>query len=767
MKGASTVEKPPGGGASGEVSPRTVPSSEKVTAKRLSHRLLIDKIARRLVTVGGIAIIFSILAIFFVIILEVVPLFLPPSITQLKTLVPKTAALPFAGGVDRYQRVAFSLTQSGQIRFTSLISGAQLESVKLNPNQPIQVTAVTSAGKNRYAAGTSIGQVIPFQIQYPVEYVDDERIISAKAIIDEPIHFDRTQNQPVRDLAYSISDTGPVWVVLMESGALNLFAEEESESLLGPSESVEIRSILPSGTTEKITAMAIDGVEQDLYVGTSDGQIIRYDISDRSDPKLGGAVYTTENSKTGITTLSFLLGDQTLVVGDERGRVSTWHVVTEPGTTDRRLVKVYDYFPHQGPVTLLQKALRNKGFMTADSSGRIQIHYGTSGKTSLTFQSDATPLQTMALAPKGNGLLTLNDQGALTHYEVDNPHPEISLDVLFGKVWYEGYPQPEYVWQSTGGTDEFESKFSLTPLVFGTLKGTFYAMLFAIPLALLSALYTSQFMHRDLRGKIKPTIEFMAALPSVVLGFIAGLWLAPILEGILPGILLLPIVLSVLILVFMSLLRQLPERFKMFVKPGFEILILVPVVLLGTWLSIRLGYALEEFLLAEDYRIWIRKALGLTFDQRNSIVVGIAMGFAVIPIIYTIAEDSLSSVPPHLSAGSMALGASPWQTAIRVVLPTASPGIFSAVMIGFGRAVGETMIVLMATGNTPIMDFSPFNGLRALSANIAVELPEAPVDGTLFRILFLAALMLFVMTFVVNTIAEVVRLRLRKKYRSI
>ena len=120
------------------------------------------------------------------------------------------------------------------------------------------------------------------------------------------------------------------------------------------------------------------------------------------------------------------------------------------------------------------------------------------------------------------------------------------------------------------------------------------------------------------------------------------------------------------------------------------------------------------------------------------------MGFAVIPIIFTVAEDSLSSVPAGLAAGSLALGATRWQTAIRIVLPTASPGIFSAVMIGFGRAVGETMIVLMATGNTAVMNMSMFNGFRALSANIAVELPEAPVDGTLYRVLFLAALLLFV-----------------------
>jgi phosphate transport system permease protein len=143
------------------------------------------------------------------------------------------------------------------------------------------------------------------------------------------------------------------------------------------------------------------------------------------------------------------------------------------------------------------------------------------------------------------------------------------------------------------------------------------------------------------------------------------------------------------------------------------------------------------------------------------------MGFAVIPIIFTICEDALSSVPQHLTSASLALGATKWQTSIRVVLPTASPGIFSAIMIGLGRAVGETMIVLMATGNTPILSFSPFNGFRTLSANIAVEIPEAPYHGTLYRVLFVSAVLLFLLTFLVNTVAEVVRQRLRKKYMHI
>jgi phosphate transport system permease protein len=147
--------------------------------------------------------------------------------------------------------------------------------------------------------------------------------------------------------------------------------------------------------------------------------------------------------------------------------------------------------------------------------------------------------------------------------------------------------------------------------------------------------------------------------------------------------------------------------------------------------------------------------------------VGIAMGFAVIPTIFSITEDAIFSVPKHLTQGSLALGATPWQTLTRVVIPTASPGIFSAVMIGMGRAVGETMIVLMATGNTPIMDMNIFEGMRTLAANIAVEMPESEVGGSHFRILFLAALVLFAFTFMVNTLAEVVRQRLRQKYGSL
>ena len=152
-----------------------------------------------------------------------------------------------------------------------------------------------------------------------------------------------------------------------------------------------------------------------------------------------------------------------------------------------------------------------------------------------------------------------------------------------------------------------------------------------------------------------------------------------------------------------------------------------------------------------------------TYVQRNTLIVGFAMGFAVIPIIYTLAEDALNAVPDHLRSASLGCGATPWQTAKWVVLPTAISGVFSAIMIGMGRAVGETMIVVMSAGNTPVIDWNILNGLRALSANIAVELPEAPKDATLYRVLFLTVCVLFGMTFVINTVAELVRIHFRKR----
>jgi phosphate transport system permease protein len=418
-------------------------------------------------------------------------------------------------------------------------------------------------------------------------------------------------------------------------------------------------------------------------------------------------------------------------------------------------------------VRIIGISTRNKSFATADRQGNLWLRHNTSERTLLKIGGTGAPVRDAGIAPQGNGLYVVTEAGLVRDFTLDSPHPETTLKTLFGKVWYEGYDHPEFVWQSTGGTDDFEPKFSLTPLIYGTLKATFYALLFAIPTAIAAALYASLFAPVRVRRIVKPVVEIMAALPSVVIGFLAGLWLAPRVERATAGTLLLFPLIPLVVLLAALALRALPRAIVVRITPAREVAILVGLVVFGVWLAYTLGPVVERVLFGGDFKAWLFSSFDERYDPRNSLVIGFAMGFAVIPIIFTISEDAFSNVPAHLSAASLALGASRWQTAMRVVLPTASPGVFSAVMIGFGRAVGETMIVLMATGNTPIMDWSIFNGMRTLSANIAVEVPEAPFGGTLYRILFLASAILFVMTFAVNTAAEIVRQRLRRKYEAI
>ena len=727
---------------------------------RTARRIVIDRWAAKVVTAGGLVIIASILAIVGVIVLEVLPLFRAPRVERVGA-----AALPApaaAIGVDEYREIVYALTSTGSFALRPLAGVGEATTQPIAALDGARLTAATTVSGGRHLVGTSDGRVVPVHVKFDTKFEGGKRTLVPSPEFGAPIVLDAEKKRAITRLAGALPETGPVVVAQFGPADLALLAVVQKKALIGSSrseQSVQTLSV-PGRTT--VTALLIDQRGEDLFVGTSAGDVLRYDLRDRTNP-VQTEIATVAGGHTAVSTLGVLIGDRTLVVGDAAGTVSTWQLLPAPTGGGPRLTRIHEFTPHRGAVTAVSASQRDKGFVTADAGGAIHLHYGTSGQTLVKLSGDGTPVASVAVAPKADGVVSADAGGRITHWRVDNPHPEVTLRTLFGRVWYEGYPQPDYVWQSTGGTDDFESKMSLTPLVYGTLKGTFYALFFAVPIALLAALYVSEFMHPDLRASVKPAVEIMAALPSVVLGFLAGLWLAPLVETIVPGLILLPPVFAVAILVVLLVWRGFALTRGL--RPGVEMTVLVPVAAAAGLFAFWLGGLFEAWALGGDYRGFIRSALGLGFDQRNSLVVGIAMGFAVIPIIFTIAEDSLSNVPQHLRAGSLALGATRWQTAIRIVLPTASPGIFSAIMIGFGRAVGETMIVLMATGNTPVMDWNIFSGFRALSANIAVELPEAPEGGTLFRVLFVAAFLLFCFTFAVNTIAEVVRLRLRRRYQ--
>lgn len=677
---------------------------------------------------------------------------------------------PLIVGIDEYQEILYTFTDSATIDFINLATKEIIKSEKINFDYTAVVTAASkSPSRKLYAIGTDRGDVALGQVKFSVNFVeDDKRIITPEFALQSIIKIDTLQ-KPIRKLVYRKNTENEFTVIaLTDDNRILQYSSEKSSSLFSETEEKLFRNDLTNLIDEKISVIELDNLCEKLMVGTTNGWLYYFSLKDKNNPQLIQKINPTPSGKSAITTLGFIIGDQSLIVGDADGNVTSWmRVLDEKSEYGWKLVNPHSFGRHQNQITSFAASLRNKSFITGDSEGKIYLKHLTSERSLLELSGKEAPVLDIDFAPKGDGAVILYNDGTIVTFEIHNPHPEITLKTLFGKVWYEGYSQPAFVWQSTGGTDDFEPKFSLVPLIIGTFKGTFYAMIFAIPLALFGALYTSQFSHPRIKNVIKPTVEIMAALPSVVIGFLAGLWLAPLLERILPGVFLMFFVVPIVIIIGASIWRRLPAKFRNNIKPGYELLFIIPLIIFGYFIAQWLGPTFELYFLGGDYRNWLMSTFNEQYDQRNSIVVGFAMGFAVIPIIFTICEDALSSVPSSLTSASLALGATKWETATRVVLPSASPGIFSAIMIGFGRAVGETMIVLMATGNTPILSFSPFNGMRTLSANIAVEIPEAPYQGTLYRVLFLAATLLFILTFIVNTVAEIVRQRLRKKYADL
>ena len=712
-------------------------------AKRL------DRFMAWFISLGGMTIIAAVLGILVFIGREALPLFRSPKSAALAPVPLAPAAELLA---DDTGRGLLTLDPGNGLQLAILPGGRVASRVADGPALPWKLVSAADA-KGRFAVLDGTGRLTFGQAGWN-KPANDPASWTASVSWEGGYLMEDTATTllSVRTLAAQglAGDATRRVAVLDRSGAL-AWAEFAGEAK-GPTRPWQP---LPGLAGQPPGAAAWSAAGKGLYVGTREGAVLLFAME--GTPVLAAAQPFGE----AVSALGFALGENTLLVGGERGSLGAFQALRQGGVT--QLQQFHHFQPLDGPVQGFRASQRDKRFLSWSAGMAAVDHLTTERRL---FHATGSGFRAAALAPRGDLIFLQEQAGGLRSWSLDAPHPEISSKVLWGKVHYEGYPRPEYVWQSSGGTDDFEPKLSLVPLVFGTLKGTLYSMLFALPLAILAALYTSQFATPRLRDSIKPMVEIMAALPSVVLGFLAGLVLAPLFERSAISVVLLPLFALLVTLAVVPFWIRMPRWFRIKWGTGREVVWLVPALLGGLALATLLAPAFERAFLGGDFRAWLLARHGYTYDQRNSIVVGFAMGFAVIPIIFTISEDALSSVPRTLTSASLACGASPWQTAWRVVLPTASPGIFSAVMVGLGRAIGETMIVLMATGNTPVMDWNPFNGMRTLAANIAVETPEAPAHGSLYRLLFFTALLLFALTFLLNTVAELVRQHLRKRYES-
>lgn len=915
-----------------------------------------DGFARVFITVGGLGVIAAVLAIMVYLVREAWPLFGSGSaVQQAQSMVPAPQR-PVRLLIDEYAGRVAIIGAQGQVSVIDPVKGRILATRQLAGSETAVSAVSYPEGSGAVAVGFGDGRVAVGTVRFASEVLTGDELpagLPADAApgdrrdLPEGDYVELTPERQWRRSALSIemneavalpAGTGAVTMLDYRTGSSSQFLAALRED--GTAVFNTVRVTRPLGGGKPRASLSSEPIEFRPPEGTGrpmrllltgdgahvlalwpDGLCQRYARADGAEKfTLAESARLAPQGRT-VTAADFLIGSQTLMLGLDDGAVLGVFVAraNSLATFDGRTLAIAHRFAGGGKATTaLATGLRDRSFIAGDAAGVLSVLHMTSQKeiASVRFSSGAGVVLA-AIGPKNDSFAAVTADGAFGVWRLDPKHPEASAMALFGRVWYEGDAAPSWVYQSSAGEDTAETKISLTPLIFGTLKATVYSMLFAVPIAIFAAIYTSELLHPRVRSKVKPAIEMMASLPSVVLGFVAAMVIAPIARDILPSILVAFGVVPVVMLTGAHLWQLLPVRISSRITSAQHLGLVLILALAGLGISRLVGPLVERALFAPseadvlvlagsyeavpraewpehlrarsevplaearplrarhlypragglvrptgstsdpavaeviardrldapDMRRWLDgnigspwpgwfllmvpggvivavllrsrtveplvarlptpgghgaaallelikfgatlvvgvllavtfastlTSLGLdtrdsifgTFDQRNTLVVAIVMGFAIIPIIYTISEDSLSAVPGQLRSASLGCGATRWQTAVRVVMPIAMSGIFSACMIGLGRAAGETMIVLMATGNTPNMDWNIFAGFRTLAANIATEMPEAVVGSTHYRVLFLGALCLFALTFVVNTAAELVRQRVRRK----
>ncbi len=853
--------------------------------KKTSRTVLIaDVIADYTIRIGGLTVIGAVFLMMLFLFSQVVPLFRSGDVLSHDMAdIPAAKAGVTALTTDEFKTIAVRVADDGSVLAWHLPTKTPVKAPAFDFGGKEVSTSVVTLDGMHLAVGFTDGTVRFGSIKFNTEIYPEEQLPEGLKKLDERDRMTETEvysfipgsqvrrtwvettleeeiqvsdaGAPIEAMDYRYASFGErptkILATIDSTGVGRLLKVESNLNLFTRELTTEVTKceLPPLPATLDIKFALVTELADSVYFAEESGKIHRFNTRDFENPFLAESNRVTDQG-VNLNALRFLLGEGSMMAGGSDGSVNAYYLLRrkDPNSVDGfGLIRTKTFEPQPAPIVALAPSQRGRTFASADKNGGVWLRQGTSQNTLLKLEDADRDVCAdggkLILTARQDGLLAVTGGGTVRTWHVDLPHPETSLKTLFGKVWYEGYPEPTYTWQSTGATDAFEPKMSLVPLIFGTLKATFYALLFAVPIALLAAVYTSEFLHPSVRGKIKPSIEVMASIPSVVLGFIAALVLAPVVEMWIAAVILAFVVIPTSLILGAYLWQLLPPTLAVRLQGSPKFAMIFVFVLSAVYFSYLLGPVFEDVFFSGDFKAWVNgdrgsaapfwfllllplsaicvaglsshlfgekvneymrtwqpvQAAGLdlgrwlgialgtvcvswicavlletagidarggvvdTYVQRNTLIVGFAMGFAVIPLIYTLSEDALNAVPEHLRAASLGCGATPWQTAIWVILPTAVSGVFSAAMIGMGRAVGETMIVVMSAGNTPLIDMNIFNGLRALSANIAVELPEAPKDGTLYRVLFLTGLVLFAMTFVINTMAEMVRLRFRKK----
>ena len=612
-----------------------------------------DAIARYFIVGGGILVIVCVIGILLLIASVSLPLFLPPGQEILARFQLKQHGSTrfLSAAMDEYLETASFLDEKGLWHFYDMKKGSVLLQKQSQPpgDTALKVHNVEFYGQNLFTLVWEDGSASVLQVQFLPQFTEKGRL-TIHDLLEVASFPANGRGTPIKTLARASlpDDDNPrqSLVQLFPGNRIEITQKIIEEDFLGNRQTESFTTSLQATPAGNFTAFTMDGASRNLYAATDQGELWHWSLEEPGKAELLQN-FTAFHDKRMITALNLVFGDISLAVGDQKGQVTSWFLVPDPqNETHKKLQRVHTLPSHDSPVVQLIPSRVDKSLLSLDEEGIIHWDHTTTERQLLRFAAEIPPdrsqdsltehrIKTFNTAPRGNGLLAMDARNQVTLWKVENPHPEISWKTLFGKVLYEDYPAPDYVWQSSSASDDFEPKFSLVPLIFGSFKGTFYAMFLAIPLALFGAIYTSQFANESFRRFIKPGIEVMAAMPSVIIGFMIALWLAPIVEDYVLAFFLSLLFIPLATLLFVGVWFLVRHQIwaKWVEAKGYEFLLMIPVTIVACLATIPFQELAQQFFFAGNFNQWLFDALGVRYEQRNSVIIAFGLGFMVIPII--------------------------------------------------------------------------------------------------------------------------------------
>ncbi|MGC1479771.1 MAG: hypothetical protein WA771_04660, partial [Chthoniobacterales bacterium] len=576
--------------------------------------LYFDRFMSGFIRVGGALVIAAVLGIFVFIFLQILPLFQSAKVEEIKS-VPLPDGAYTVLGIDEWGGLPFLLESTGRIVTADLATGRTME-IASPFDAGKSITAVGySERQQKIIVGTAEGEFAIASLNYSSS-VDRENQKISLAMEAGPVASVGVAGVPIQSIALgeagermlvaavqSIDGQKQLHVVILTRKRTLLGAgklEVERSYQLAPLLSGAPVQVLVPTTADSLIVLNSNGSVDYLFLGSSREFELRQTFTPFEDAE-----------DSGVAAMNFLLGDVSLVFGGVEGETRVFSLYIPEGTNTRLFGMRHEFPALPSAPAFITSSLRNKAFLIGDGN-TAALRYLT---TDATRWESALPFsaQKAVINGKYTRMVFLDTENTLHVYSLDDPHPEAGWNSFFGKLYYEGASEKKWEWQSTGGSDDFEPKLSLVPLIFGTFKGTLYAMMFAVPIAVLAALYTSQFMEPNLRQVIKPTMEIMASLPSVVLGFLAAIYIAPLIETRVPSLLLVSFGVPLASLLLGWYWSTLPITIRKYIRPGYEVFAFAPILIGLVILFWQLGPAFERIAFfttdpsgnrVADFRAW-------------------------------------------------------------------------------------------------------------------------------------------------------------------